>query len=131
MLTCVEGQITNFDPTTIAYYIEGYANTGQLACGHGNAQQPFVLEPFQIVPEETDNQRVRQQVVSRDRKLPLQDQPIRRKRPIKPARIPSRRYGPESEAHEQPHREQQVHPFPIDGGGDQDEACQDKQPALQ
>lgn len=41
MLSCDEGQISAFDPSTIAYFIEGYDLTGGLVCGHGSSVQPF------------------------------------------------------------------------------------------
>lgn len=43
LLSCDEGQITAFDPSSISYYIEGYDMAGGLVCGHGSAGQPFTV----------------------------------------------------------------------------------------
>ena len=43
LLSCDEGQITAFDPSTITYYIEGYDMAGNVVCGQGSAQQPYTV----------------------------------------------------------------------------------------
>ncbi len=43
MLSCTEGQITDFDPSTVNYYIEGYDMVGKLVCGNGSLAQPYTV----------------------------------------------------------------------------------------
>ena len=50
MITCVEGQITAFNPATIAYFIEGYNQAGTLICGHGNAAQAYQVSMNPAAP---------------------------------------------------------------------------------
>ncbi len=41
MLSCDLGQIHIYDPSTIAYFIEGLDATGQVVCGHGTQEMPI------------------------------------------------------------------------------------------
>lgn len=42
-ITCDEGQIRVFDPSSISYFIEGYDRMGNRVCGHGSAEAPLVV----------------------------------------------------------------------------------------
>jgi hypothetical protein len=47
MITCTDGQIANFDPSRIAYFIEGYDASGVLVCSNGTAEAPFTVSMTQ------------------------------------------------------------------------------------
>ncbi len=47
-VTCDEGQIRVYDPSSINYYIEGYDADGNLVCGHASNKGPYLVG---MVPE--------------------------------------------------------------------------------
>ncbi len=47
-VTCDEGQIRVYDPSSISYYIEGYNAGGNLVCGHASNTGPYMVG---MVPE--------------------------------------------------------------------------------
>jgi hypothetical protein len=49
-ITCDEGQIRVYDPTSISFYIEGYDHLGNLICGHASAQGPYMTVMSPDVP---------------------------------------------------------------------------------
>lgn len=47
-ITCDEGQIRVYDPSSVSYYIEGYNAGGNLVCGHASTEGPYMVG---LVPE--------------------------------------------------------------------------------
>lgn len=41
-ISCDEGQIRVYDPSSISYYIEGYNQAGAIVCGNASSQGPYV-----------------------------------------------------------------------------------------
>ena len=42
-ITCDEGQIRVYDPSSVSYYIEGYNAGGNLVCGHASNKGPYMV----------------------------------------------------------------------------------------